>query len=515
MNSRQREVLQAQLDEEKKILQELKKVYGQALIDCEKKIMKLTVRKDLENLQSIVYQKQYQNAIRQQLEGVLKALQSNSYEKVSEYLSECYQNGYIGVAYDLHGQKIPLMAAIDQRAVLRAVQTDSKISKGLYDRLGEDVQKLKTSISAEVSRSIAAGLTWAEAARNLTKAFKATEFSKAYNNAMRIVRTEGHRIQVQSAMDAQQYAKEKGADIVKQWDATLDGRTRPAHAEADGQIRELDEDFDVGGEKMPAPGVGGSAANVCNCRCALLQRARWALGEEELDVLKKRAEFFGLDKTTNFYEFKEKYLKLPEDASTMKSDKVFYNGEGANNYFYKQQMYQTWKKNLDDIQKQAIKNYSGTDYQLINHRLRAGNNDEDILREKRIYGRDKTGEQIKHLDKVISSFELMDDITVYRNVDAEMFAEYFDDTQRLLGKEITEKGYSSTSAIELGAMSDKDCKIEIHIPAGKGMGAYINEFSEYKDKEYEFLIARNSTFRVLKVTETENDLLLEMEMVKK
>ena len=70
---------------------------------------------------------------------------------------------------------------------------------------------------------------------------------------MRIVRTEGHRIQIQSAMDAQQLAKDHGADIVKQWDATLDDRTRETHRMLDGQIRELDEPFEVGGMQADAP----------------------------------------------------------------------------------------------------------------------------------------------------------------------------------------------------------------------------------------------------------------------
>ena len=56
-------------------------------------------------------------------------------------------------------------------------------------------------------------------------------FKKAYNRAVVISRTEGHRIQQKSALDAQYAAKEKGADIVKQWDATLDNRTRPHHKE--------------------------------------------------------------------------------------------------------------------------------------------------------------------------------------------------------------------------------------------------------------------------------------------
>ena len=54
------------------------------------------------------------------------------------------------------------------------------------------------------------------------------------NNAYRIARTEGHRIQNQSVMDAANKAKDKGVDVVKQWDATLDARTRPHHAMLDG-----------------------------------------------------------------------------------------------------------------------------------------------------------------------------------------------------------------------------------------------------------------------------------------
>jgi hypothetical protein len=74
----------------------------------------------------------------------------------------------------------------------------------------------------------------------------------------------------------------------------------------------------LGGEKMKAPSVGGSAKNVCNCRCQLLQRARWALDEDELKTLQERAEFFGLDKAESFEDYKQKYLKLPEKADTMK-----------------------------------------------------------------------------------------------------------------------------------------------------------------------------------------------------
>lgn len=321
MNKRQKEVLQSQLDAEMKTLRELKQVYRQALKDCETKIRELSARTDMENLQSIIYQKRYQEALKRQLEGVMTSLQSNSYSTVSDYLARCYQDGYIGAMYDLHGQGIPIITPIDQKAVTRAIQTDSKISQGLYTRLGEDVKSLKTSIRAELSRGIANGSTWNDVARKIGKAFKNTPFSKAYNNSMRIARTEGHRVQIRSAMDAQQAAKDKGADVVKQWDATLDDRTRETHRMLDGQIRELDEPFEVGGMRADAPGMFNNPAEDCNCRCALLQRARWALDEGELKTLQERAKYFELDKTKDFEEFKQKYLKLPEKADTMEVPK--------------------------------------------------------------------------------------------------------------------------------------------------------------------------------------------------
>lgn len=316
MNKAQKQVQQAHLDEEKKVIKLLQIVYNQAKKDCEQKIRELSGRTDLENLQSIVYQKQYQEALKKQLEGVLDNLQGKQFTSIADYLQNCYTNGFVGNMYDLHNQGIPLIIPIRQDEVVKAVQTDTKLSQGLYKRLGEDVSYLKRSVRAELSRGISTGSSWNEMALRVARGMN-SPFDKAYNNAIRIARTEGHRIQNESALNAQYHAKEKGADIVKQWDATLDGRTRPEHREADGQIRELDEPFDVGGEKMEAPGVGGSARNVCNCRCCLLQRAKWALDEDELKALEERAAYFGLDKTKDFDDFKQKYLQIPDNADTI------------------------------------------------------------------------------------------------------------------------------------------------------------------------------------------------------
>ena len=306
MNKRQLEVQKAYIRSEKSVIRDLKKVYTQAKKDCEAKIKQLAGRTDTENLQTIVYQMEYQKAIKQQLEAILDTLQTNQFNSIAEYLGVSYEDGFIGTLYDLQGQGIPFIFPIDQNQVTKALQNDLKLSDGLYSRLGEDMKTLKKNVRAEVSRGIANGQSWWAVAEQIANGMN-SPFDKAMFNAIRIARTEGHRIANQAQLDTIDKAKKKGADIVKQWDATLDGRTRDEHREADGQIREIDEYFDVGGEKMKAPGVGGSARNVCNCRCCMLQRARWALDEDELKVLEERAKFFGLDKTADFEDYKKKF----------------------------------------------------------------------------------------------------------------------------------------------------------------------------------------------------------------
>lgn len=308
MNKRQKEILEYFLDREEQVILGLKAVYRQAIRDCEEKIRQLSTRSDMENIQSIVYQTQYQQAIQRQLEGILDILQTNEFTTISDYLTTAYQDGFVGALYDLHGQGIPLIFPIDQAQVTQAVLTDSKLSKPMYARLGEDVNTLKLAVRAQISRGIANGSTWNQMAQELAGNMINSPFQTAQYNAMRIARTEGHRIQQQSQYDAMEKAKQHGADVVKEWNATLDARTRPDHMSLDGQIREVEDPFTLGNLKAQYPGDFGRPEQDIHCRCCALQRARWALGEKELEQLKSRAEYLEQDKAKDFGEFQQRYL---------------------------------------------------------------------------------------------------------------------------------------------------------------------------------------------------------------
>lgn len=328
MNKRQLEVEKAKLREEKKLLKELKKIYEDAAKEVEQKIrisngkidLLLSVYDELDEkqkslLQSQIYQKKFQENLKKQLDELIGNLNADSYDSITRYLTDSYYTGYIGTMYDIQGQGIPLITPINEKQVTSAMTLNTKLSVPLYTRMGIDVGVLKKQIAKHISRGIATSSSYAHIARNIDGASNI-----GFNKAMRIARTEGHRIQVLSANDAQHAAKAKGCEVVKQWDATLDGRTRPMHRLLDGKLAEIDEPFVVDDIEVMYPGGFGIASQDVNCRCALLQRARWALDANELKILKERAAYYDLDKSEDFRDFREKYLMVSNKLKSSNDD---------------------------------------------------------------------------------------------------------------------------------------------------------------------------------------------------
>ena len=307
MNSRQKQVQMSLLKNEKAVIKQLEQSYQDAIADIDKYILQLLARKDTENIQSIIYQIKYQEAIKKELESYLKVLHSKNFNTVDEYLKECYEQAHIGTLFDLQGQGIPLILPLDQEQMISAITLNSKLSAPLYNALGYNVDALKINVLQEISRGIAQGLSYQEIARNLKNVTNVD-----YNKTLRIAKTEGHRIQQEATYNVQKRAIAKGAKVVKQWDSTLDGKTRPTHRALDGQIVGVDEYFkSESGYKALYPGNFGIPSEDCNCRCCILQRAKWALSDEEFTKMNgKTNELQHFENIDDYNKFKKAFWEV-------------------------------------------------------------------------------------------------------------------------------------------------------------------------------------------------------------
>ena len=296
---------------------------------------------------------EFQRSLKKQIETILDNLHNQEFENIAEYLTYSYEEGFVGILYSLQQQGIPLVFPINQEQVAEAIQHDTKIptkkntkTGKLYASMGEDITDLKKKIAGEISRGFAGSMSYAKIAANM-----ALISGIPKNNAMRIARTEMHRIQTKASMDTCYKARKKGADIVKMWDSTLDSRTRDIHMKVDGEQRGLEEKFSNG---LLYPGdPNGPAAEVVNCRCTLLQRAKWALGVNETKLLGNVDEMSEKRKK----EIAKK-LKIPvEDLKDYSKQVVPIK---AKNYkHFKKQYKELWQYEGSDLQKQAEERIAG------------------------------------------------------------------------------------------------------------------------------------------------------------
>ncbi len=104
----------------------------------------------------------------------------------------------------------------------------------------------------------------------------------------------------------------------------MDKKTRPSHQRVDGEIREIDERFSNG---LMFPGdPEGSAGEVINCRCVLLQRARWAIDDETGNTKwdNENRKLVTID-SKNYQDFKDKYYEELNSMSRKASNEIVFN----------------------------------------------------------------------------------------------------------------------------------------------------------------------------------------------
>lgn len=181
----------------------------------------------------------------------------------------------------------------------------AELIKGINETTRDKLRK-------ELEEGIANGESIAKLSDRISKVF---EEAKGYR-AERIARTETIRAANFGAYEGYQ----QGNVEQKRWLATMDERVRDAHADADMQVRDMDEPFDVGGEKLMYPGdYAGSAGNVINCRCTIEP------------IINQRAIYDTVEKRERVWKEFDSLLRQEEKEFQIQLKKAFQKQQDAVN----------------------------------------------------------------------------------------------------------------------------------------------------------------------------------------
>lgn len=125
-------------------------------------------------------------------------------------------------------------------------------------------EEVNATTQRRLRELIARGLEEGTSQSDMVSAIRA-EFNFAESTrALRIARTE-----TQIAANSGQFEGYRQADVTQvKWLSSRDAQVRPSHAEAEGDIVDLGDPFDVGGALLRWPcDPDGPAAEIINCRC--------------------------------------------------------------------------------------------------------------------------------------------------------------------------------------------------------------------------------------------------------
>ena len=426
------------------------------------------------------------------------------------------------VGFDLWDEQTVKRLVVEQPDLMPYYPPKRALKRGI------DLAYGKKQITASVTSSILQGKSIKHMADDLQK--RITTMSR--DSAIRTARTAVTGAQNAGRMDSYAAAQKMGIKLRREWVATLDNRTRHAHAMLDGQQADIDKPFKVDGYEIMFPGdTSAPGYLVYNCRCTTIavvdgadtlsaqRRARNAdTGQTEVISNMSYAEWAGWKKDTKQVASAAKsdiISDIIKETDKPVSYKQFDTGDAANDFFYydgdergllakKRSKHAQWQKSLTEDEDYAIGDYTGGGYWDINSYLRKTGDWENINAEF-------VKQQIKGLDSAISRYELKDNIRVHRGVMNDVIDKLAEDNDvqeslsELIGKKFHESAYSSTTVVQNnGVATAKPTILDIEIPAGTGRGAYVNQLAgQFQDTEYEFLLKRGSTFTIKEVREEE------------
>ena len=118
-----------------------------------------------------------------------------------------------------------------------------------------------------LKKSVIAGSLLLLGASTIMKRSANSTVDKNRNSASMHSNGMGTDAENKARLDGMYRAEDMGNSLTKIWIATLDNRTRDAHAERDGEEIALDDEFAPGLSRPRDP--NGALYEICNCRCSL------------------------------------------------------------------------------------------------------------------------------------------------------------------------------------------------------------------------------------------------------
>nr|WP_306813017.1 phage minor head protein [Enterococcus gallinarum] len=180
-----------------------------------------------------------------------------------DFLAHDAGTAYNELFYEFEmSEKIPLSFAMLTEKQIATIINTPVAGRKLSTRLKGNSSKMKKNLNRVLTRGFSKGWSTQKMAAQIAEIGGAN-----YRRAMNIARTESGRVTSVTRQQSQQHAKDLGIKAQKKWISTLDGETRNTHRQLDGQIRDIDDYFEIAGMKTLQPHMFGIASEDCNCRC--------------------------------------------------------------------------------------------------------------------------------------------------------------------------------------------------------------------------------------------------------
>ncbi len=269
-NKQGKKILLEKVNQTMKRLRNLDKTTTKAVLSSMTKL-KRQIANDLKDVGAGRFNMSHLKTIQRELDGKIKDFESRLSGIVNDSQASSFKAG-ANLSDDVMKTAgfITGTARLSDELLVTANKFSAKTIKNLTSSMRMDINR-------SLRRSILTGENNFQSARRIDKILGIKKNLGYMNRSDVIARTETNRMFSIARQAKDEQVVEQVPNMKKQWLTAGDSRVRPSgpyarllfnHRRANGQIKKVDEPFNVSGERLMFPRDPiGSPENVVNCRC--------------------------------------------------------------------------------------------------------------------------------------------------------------------------------------------------------------------------------------------------------